>query len=410
MKPFDYYDKPPCLVGMRHLGNHVMLQLRKRPHDAELTERLAVYAAPLGGCSVAFARRLEATRLRWLRRYDQALEMLREPGPCQLCEGDRFFRLAMTSMAKVFATDRAFDVALEYAKASQSAFQEAIRRSDRRLDYVLRTAEASACQPLGQCLYLMGQISDSIDVLRRSYDLLDLDREILRSLGKGRFRPHWWGKSSRCCPSLPTYETKVVIKGICFLNLALAFSASPNPSDIKKAFEMKPRIKRDFPRSQDDLNSYRAQWLDGRLLVIKHGGTTDGQDRKNLRSAAKTRLTFAYKGFLRHPEASPADAMAVLSDLLALPWLAGKTADEVARYLNVKDPDVRPHLEAALKKLPAETQAAYTALKETADNALRDDTYRPLVPMCLDAFRDRLADVSWPPMAAWYRSHFAPAG
>ena len=289
MKPLEYYDKPPSLSGMRHLGNHVMLQLRKHPSDAELTDRLASYAVSLGGCSVAFARRLEATRLRWLQRYDEALEILQQSEPCRLCEGDRFFRLAMTAQA-------------------------------------------------------------------------------------------------------------------------LAFCASPEPSDVKKAFEMMPRIRKDFPRSHDDLNSYRAQWLDGRLLVVKHGQTTGGQARKNLRSAARTRLTFAYKGFLRHPAASPADALAVLSDLLALPWLAGKTADEVDRHLNIKDPDVRPHLDAALKKLPVETRAAYKALREAANEALRDDTYQPLVIKCLDAFRDCLAELSWPPMAAWYRSHFGYAG
>jgi len=409
VKPFDYYDKPPSLSGMRHLGNHVMLQLRKRPRDAELTERLAAYAVPLGGCSVALARRLEATRLRWLQRYDEALERLQEPEPCRICEGDRLFRLATTALAKAFATDKLFDLPLEYARASQAAYQ-AIKRLPGRLEYVLRTAEASACQPLGQCLYLRGEITASIVVFRRAYDFLDLDREIVHGPGKGRFRSHWWGKSSRCCPSLPTYKSKIALKGDCFLNLAMAFCASPDPSDVKKAFEMMPRIKRDFPRSQDDLNGYRAQWLDGRLLVVKHGQTTGGQARQKLRSAAKTRLTFAYKGFLRHPNASPADAMAVLTDLLALPWLAGKTADEVDRYLNVRDPDVWPHLEAALEKLPTETQTAYKALKETAMVALRDDTYQPLVIKCLDTFRERLADLSWPPMAAWYRSHFAPTG
>jgi len=108
MDPLALYEKPPTIRGMRILGNHVMLCLRRQARDAELTGRLAVYAKPLGGCSAAFARRLEATRLRWLQDYAGALRILAEPEVCQLCEADRLYRLAMTGMANAYAGDKIF--------------------------------------------------------------------------------------------------------------------------------------------------------------------------------------------------------------------------------------------------------------------------------------------------------------
>jgi hypothetical protein len=405
MDPLAPYDKPPTIRGMRILGNHVMLRLRRQAKDAELTERLAAYAKPLGGCSAAFARRLEATRLRWLPDYDSALRVLAEPEVCQLCEADRLFRLAMTGMAKAYAEDKVFEKPLKDARSSYEIFDAMTTRVDlRRIDYVVKTAEAAALQPYGQCSNMQGQISASIRLLSHAYDLLGADRAIVEGPGKGNFRPQWWGRSRSCCPSLPTYERKVAVQSYAFGNLALAFCTSDKQRDIEKALKLMPRINRDFPRSADDLNGFRAAWLEGRLLVVKHyKGASDAQEKRNIRSKVKTRLKHAYTGFLRHSDASPADALAVLADICALPWNAGKTAEIVRAELQIEDVTIRPHLEKAAQALPKDTRQHLDQLKcvlpPPGTTSWPPEAVR--IPEYLDAFRAVLAELSWPPMAAW---------
>lgn len=400
------YDKPPTLPGMRVIANHVMMRLRREADNEELTKQLQWYAESLDPCSQAFARRLEATRLRWLQRYDEALEILSIPTPptrvraraCELCEGDRFFRLAMTSQAMILhgspADQSDFTEPLGFAKESQKIFHNS-RWVSGRLRYVMDASEASAMQPLGQCLADSGEIKEAVDVFSDAYQLLGNDAHV-RALGKG-FRPHWWGKSSNCCPSLPTYSTKLVIQGIAFGNLTLAYCSTEDTDQIQKALEMIPKIKEDYPRSVDDLNSYRAAWLEGRLLVVKHYQKGQkGRDRFKIRNKVKVRLKYAYVGFLNHPNASPADALAVLADICSLPWNAGKTADIVRDELGVIDVTIRPALERRVAQLPEDTRQHFERIRNAVDTS---DSVR--IPEHLDRFRLALAELSWPPMAAW---------